>query len=164
MIYEFTKIDLDTYKLVYTDKNGKQKEIEFKRTIELAKKLEETTANARFKLYEFLSSRNKTKEDFIVKRSDGKGHTTYDESNYVEFENKFIEEQSAITIDEIMKSCFKMSMYELMEDMIQKGISEKAIKEQSMMFGQKFRTVIINGIEDKKDIPSGDNTEQKNIS
>ena len=35
MKYEFIKIDLDTYKLVYTNKEKKELSIEFKRTIEI---------------------------------------------------------------------------------------------------------------------------------
>ena len=55
MKYEFIKIDLDTYKLVYTNKEKKEVSIEFKRTIEMAEKLQGIVATARLNMYKELN-------------------------------------------------------------------------------------------------------------
>ena len=55
MKYEFIKVDLDTYKLVYTSKDKKEVSIEFKRTIEMAEKLQGIVATARLNMYKELS-------------------------------------------------------------------------------------------------------------
>ena len=55
MKYEFKEISLDNYELHYIDKEGKEKVIPFKRTVELAKKLQSADADARFEMLEYLT-------------------------------------------------------------------------------------------------------------
>jgi hypothetical protein len=157
MKYEFIKIDLDTYKLVYTNKDKKEVSIEFKRTNEMAKNLQGITAKARIKMFQQLSSMGLTKDDLIIKREDGKGHTTYDETNYQEFEKGFIEEESIMVTNDIIEKCFKINIKELFEDM---GLNFEKAESQDIkqveMFTQKFAT-IIKGEEDNS--PSGENKE-----
>lgn len=157
MKYEFIKIDLDTYKLVYTNKDKKEVSIEFKRTNEMAKNLQGITAKARIKMFQQLSSMGLTKDDLIIKKEDGKGHTTYDETNYQEFEKGFIEEESIIVTNEMIEKCFKMNIKQLFEDM---GLNFENVASQDIkqieLFTQKFVT-IIKGEEENS--PSGENKE-----
>ena len=96
MKYEFIKVDLDTYKLVYTSKDKKEVSIEFKRTIEMAEKLQGIETTARLNMYKELSKQGITKNDLIIKKDDGKGHITYDETNYQEYEKFYIQLEEAI--------------------------------------------------------------------
>lgn len=155
MKYEFVKVDLDAYKLVYTNKEKQETTIEFKRTNEMAKDLQGITAKARIKMFQNLSSMGLTKDDLIIKKDDGKGRVSYDETNYQEFEKGFVEEESVKTTNELIEKCFKMNLKELFEDM---GVNFEKIGNKEAneieMFTQKF-ILIIKGEEDKS--PSGEN-------
>jgi hypothetical protein len=155
MNYEFTKLDLDTYKLVYTDKEKKEVSIEFKRTNEMAKAIQGITAKARIKMYQQLSELGMNKDDLVIKKDDGKGHITYDETNYQEMEKKFTEEETIITVNELIVKCFKKNLMELFIDMGM-DIDNASLKDTKAieLFTQKFAT-IIKGEEEKT--PSGAN-------
>lgn len=143
MKYEFIKIDLDTYKLVYTNKDKKEVSIEFKRTIEMGKELQSINAKARIEMFKNLTEMGLTKDDLIIKKKDGKGNTIYDETNYQEFEKKYIEEMSVSTIDELIRKCFNKNVLELFEDM---GVDIKNIKadetKEIEIFTKKFVTIV----------------------
>lgn len=159
MNYEFKKVDLDTFKLIYTNKEKKEVELEFKRTVEMGSKLQGITATARINMFKELTKLGLTKNDLIIKRDDGKGHITYDETNYQEFEKKYIEEESVKVLNELIENCFKKNIVELFEDMgmdITANNSD-ALKEITI-FTQKFSAIITNK-EDKLDSPSESNKE-----
>ena len=161
MQYSFENIDIDTYKLVYTNKNNEKVEKTFKRTIEMAEKLDSVVAVARINMFATLSKMGMTKDNLIVKKKDGKGHVIYDESNYIEFEKKYIEEQTGITVDEIIKECFGMGLVDLMVDMgVDPEDNNSDVQEKALLFGQKFGLIISRGEEDK--IPSGEDKKPEN--
>ena len=66
MNYEFKKISLDEYELIYK-KNNEEKRIPFKRTVGIDEMLEGITAENKFKLVDFLTKKNKTKDDLVIK-------------------------------------------------------------------------------------------------
>ena len=67
MNYSFKYVSVDNYILKYTDKEGKDKELPFTRTVEIATKLQGIVAKARLKMFKELSSQGFTKNDLIVK-------------------------------------------------------------------------------------------------
>lgn len=152
--YEFKKITLDEYKLVIENK-----EYPFKRTIEMGEKVQGITASARIKMLKELTKMGLTKNDLIIKKDFGNGKITYDETNYQEFEKKFIEEETLQVANDLMENCFKMTTTKLFEEL---GINVNSeINEDEangiMMFTQKFITIISK---EEEDTPSDGSPEQ----
>lgn len=143
MKYEFKIIGLDNFELHYK-KNDEEKIIPFKRTVEMAKKLQSVEATARFNMMEYLNSIGKTKNDLIItKKKNGK--TIIDETNYREFESKFIEEESLKIVNEIYELTLGMNLVEI--------VNELNFENQQEVFGfsQEMRKLLLN---EKKDFPS----------
>lgn len=109
-MYEFIKIDSDTYKLKY-----KEKEFEFKKDIKLMSEFQSLNANARNRLIIDLSKEGMTIEDLKVKKEEN-GKTYYDNTNVVEMEKNYIKSESLKMFDKITDRYFKMSLLELLND------------------------------------------------
>lgn len=147
MKYEIKEIGLDDYELHYKDKEGNDKVIPFKRTVDLAVKIQNIDASSRFKMLNYLTSIGKSKEDLIVERKEN-GKIIRDETNYREFEASFLlQEQFTIAL-EIYENLFKKDFVELISEM---GLNEK----ESAEFGTEIREILING--KVKKIPSEEN-------
>ena len=145
MKYEIKEIGLDDYELHYKDKEGKDVVIPFKRTVDLAVKIQNIDARSRFKMLNYLTSIGKSKEDLIVERKQPDGKIIRDETNYREFEASFLlQEQFTIAL-EIYEDLFKKDFVELISEM---GLNEKEAAE----FGTEIREILING--KVKKIPS----------
>lgn len=140
MKYEFKEISLDNYELHYIDKEGKEKVIPFKRTVELAKKLQSADADARFEMLEYLTKNGKSKNDFIIEKHEN-GKTIIDETNYREFEASFIERKQLELALEVYKMLFNMELTDLYLDM---GITDKD-QEKVQEFSLELRDILING-------------------
>lgn len=140
MKYEFKEIALDEYELHYTNKDGKNKVIPFKRTVALAKKLQSADAEARIKLMSYLTELGKTKEDFIIEKHDGE-KIIRDETNYRELEVQFIQNEALKLADDMYNELFKMGLADLIIDM---GVSEND-SEKIQEFGIELRDILING-------------------
>lgn len=140
MKYEFKEIGLDDYELHYTDKEGKEKVIPFKRTVKLAKELQSVEANAKMKLMEYLTQIGKTKNDFIIEREEN-GKIIRDETNYRELEKEYLDNQRLLSINEIYKQLFNMELAELIIDM---NVSEKD-GEKYNQFSLELGDIILNG-------------------
>lgn len=148
MKYEIKEIGLDEYELHYKDKEGNDKVIPFKRTVDLAVKIQNIDARSRFKMLNYLTSIGKSKEDLIVERKQADGKIIRDETNYREFEASFLlQEQFTIAL-EIYEDLFKKDFVELISEM---GLNEKEAAE----FGTEIREILING--KVKKIPSEEN-------
>ena len=148
MKYEIKEIGLDDYELHYKDKEGNDKVIPFKRTVDLAVKIQNIDARSRFKMLNYLTSIGKSKEDLIVERKQADGKIIRDETNYREFEASFLlQEQFTIAL-EIYENLFKKDFVELISEM---GLNEK----ESAEFGTEIREILING--KVKKIPSEEN-------
>ena len=119
--------------------------IPFKRTVELAVKLQSVDSNARFKMYEYLTSIGKSKKDLIVERKNGDGTITVDETNYREFEANFLLQEQYKVATEIFKDLLGKTVEELVIDM-------NLSSEESYLFSSKLREILINGVS-KDDIP-----------
>ena len=115
--YEIKPIDIDNFELHYINKDNQSVVIPFKRTVELAVKLQSVESNARFKMYEYLTSIGKSKKDLIVERKNGDGTITVDETNYREFEANFLLQEQYKVATEIYKDLLGKTVEELVIDM-----------------------------------------------
>lgn len=160
MKYEFKKNDIDSYSLIYTSKEKKEVKKDFKRTIEMAGFLQGITARARVKLGNSLSSMGMTKDNLMVKKDLGNGKVVYDETNYNNTLQGFIEEESLESCNSLIEKSFGMNIIDLFKDMgvnVEEGNIDQEIQNQISLFVQKF-TSIIKG-EEKEKIPSEKPTE-----
>ena len=156
MEYEFKKISLDEYELIYK-KDNEEKKIPFKRTVGIAEMLEGITAEAKFKLGEFLTKKGKTRDDLIVKRDLGNGKVVYDENNYLQLEQQFIQEEQILTVNKIIEKCFNMNMFKLFGELgIDLSSTDPKVCKEVELFGQKLMTVLSQN--DEKS-PSVENNE-----
>lgn len=143
--YEIKPIDIDNFELHYINKDNQSVVIPFKRTVELAVKLQSVESNARFKMYEYLTSIGKSKKNLIVERKNDDGTITVDETNYREFEANFLLQEQYKVATEIYKDLLGKTVEELVIDM-------NLSSEESYLFSSKLREILINGVS-KDDIP-----------
>ena len=143
--YEIKPIDIDNFELRYINKDNQSVVIPFKRTVELAVKLQSVDSNARFKMYEYLTSIGKSKKDLILERKNGDGTITVDETNYREFEANFLLQEQYKVATEIFKELLGKTVEELVIDM-------NLSSEESYLFSSKLREILIKGVS-KDDIP-----------
>lgn len=152
--YEFKFISTDNYELRYTDKDKNEKVIPFTRTIEMASKLQSIEKRARLSMYKDLTEMGMTKDDLVVVKEIN-GKRIYDESNYVSYEQNYMDLARYEIINEIFELCFKKNLNDLLIDM---GLTEKSDPKQVELFSNKFATIIIG--KDKEETPSGSNKEE----
>ena len=143
--YEIKPIDTDNFELHYINKDNQSVVIPFKRTVELAVKLQSVDSNARFKMYEYLTSIGKSKKDLILERKNGDGTIAVDETNYREFEANFLLQEQYKVATEIFKELLGRTVEELVIDM-------NLSSEESYLFSSKLREILIKGVS-KDDIP-----------
>lgn len=143
--YEIKAIDTDNFELHYINKDNQSVVIPFKRTVELAVKLQSVDSNARFKMYEYLTKMGKTKKDLIVEHTNPDGTITVDESNYREFEANFLLQEQYKVATEVFKELLGRTVEELVIDM-------NLESEESYLFSSKLREILIKGVS-KDNIP-----------
>jgi hypothetical protein len=129
MKYKFEKIDNDTTKLSYKDK-----EFTIKRDVDLTRKMQGLYAKARTKMMKDLTSEGMTKKDLTIEKKEN-GKTYYDNTNAMEVERAYIEMASLDLYNEISKSNTGMELQELMEDI---GLTEGEAEE----FGAGFSNAL----------------------
>lgn len=125
MKYKFERIDNDTTKLSYKDK-----EFEIKRDVDLTKKMQGLYAKARTKMMVDLSKEGITRKDLTIERKEN-GKTYYDNSNITEVENTYIQMASLDLYNEISEKYTGMDLQALMEDI---GLNETEAED----FGAGF--------------------------
>ena len=157
MKYEFKTIGTDEFELHYDKKNAdgssEHKVIPFKRTIEMAKKLQNITAEARFNMFNYLNSIGKTKNDLIIERKTSDGKIEVDESNYKEFESTFLMEEYTKIANEIFEMTLGMDLPTILQEL---NITDS---QDSQMFSTKLR-MILTGSNEKN--PSNEQLSAKN--
>lgn len=130
MKYKFEKIDDDTTKLSYKDK-----EFEIKRDVELTSKMQSVYMKARTKMMIDFSKQGITKKDLVIERKE-KGKTYYDNSNLNELEKYYTEMAFLEIYDEISREATGMIFQELISDI---GLNES----ESEAFGLEFSNVLL---------------------
>lgn len=129
MKYKFEKVDNDTTKLSY-----KEKEFDIKRDVQLTKKVQSIYMKARIKMMVDLAKEGITKKDLVIERKEN-GKTYYDNTNVTEIEQNYIQMASLELYNEICKKATGMEIDELMEDI---GLNENKAEK----FGSEFSLAI----------------------
>lgn len=130
MKYKFEKIDNDTTKLKYKDK-----EFEIKKDVDLTKKIQGLYMKARTKMMVDLAKEGITKKDLIIEKKEN-GKTYYDNSNITELEKSYTEMASLDLYNEISQKYTKMDLAELMEDI---GLTEKEAEQFGLDFSNSLQ-------------------------
>ena len=126
MKYEFIKVDEDTTKLKYKDK-----EFEFKRNVKLVSEMQSLVMKARIKMIQdFAKEGQSIKELVIEKKINGK--TYYDNSNKDELEKIYQEQMTLEYFNDKCKEIFNMDLQTLIEDI---GL---VTEEEGAKFSQEF--------------------------
>ncbi len=110
MKYQFIKVDDDTTKLKYKDK-----EFEIKKTVGLLEKLQKVNNKAKLSMMKALTEQGMTANDLIVERKEG-NKTTVDKSNLIELEQYYIGVESQNIYDDILKESTGMNLAEILLD------------------------------------------------
>lgn len=140
MKYEFIKKTLDEYELKYF-KGNEEKIIPFKITNEIATELSSIVKNANMKMYADMNKNGLTKNDFIIKKENN-GVVTYDETNFNEFQEKYIKLEEALILNDIIEKMFKMNIKDLFEDMGVLALPENEQQVALLKFSTKLGTII----------------------
>lgn len=125
MKYEFIKVDEDTTKLKYKDK-----EFEIRRNVELMKDFQELNAKARRKMIMDLAKEGMSTKDLTIK-NEKDGKIFYDNSNVKELEDTYMSMATFEMFDNLCKKYFELDFTSLAEDI---GLDEKGIES----FGADF--------------------------
>lgn len=138
--YKFVKKSIDDYELHYF-KGKEEKIIPFRHTINLTTILEKINVEARFKMYEWMTANKKTKQDLIIETKTDDGKIIVDESNYIQFENEFLNQSKNEAIMKVYQELFKMPMDKLMQEL-------NLTEEEAYNFGAELGN-ILNKSDDK---------------
>lgn len=126
--FEFIKNSADDYTLKYKDK-----EINFKSDVNVVNRLQNTTATARMKMIQDLSKQGISIKDLTIETKEN-GKTYYDNTNKIELENIYIQQEQAQVFMDIIEEKFGMGITELFIDI---GLTdEKESEEFSKQFGE----------------------------
>ena len=125
--YEFIKNGVDDYTLKY-----KNKEINFKSNVDIVNRLQDTVASGRMKMIKDLAKEGISIKDLTIEtKKDGK--TYYDNTNKVELENTYIQQEQGRVFMEIIKEVFGMEITELFLDI---ELDESETEEFAKEFGE----------------------------
>ena len=133
MKYKFEKIDDDTTKLSYKDK-----EFEIKRDVELTSKMQGVYMKARTKMMIDLSKQGITKKDLTIERKEN-GKTYYDNSNLTELEKYYTQMAFLEIYDDISKNVTGMIFQDLILDI---GLKESETEQ----FGVDFSNALLGKV------------------
>ena len=126
--YEIVKNGVDDYTLKYKDK-----QINFKSTIEIVSKMQEVNKRARVNMILDLSQKGMNIKD-LVKEEKKDGKTYYDNTNKTELEKIYIEEETSKVFQEEIAKMLGMDLISLLQDI---GLTEETeINEFSTELGQ----------------------------
>lgn len=154
MKYNFTKIGQDTYKLTYTNTDGEVKEKEFTRNNKHRKMLDSIAVKTTMRTTKYLADEGLTHDDLVIKKTDEKGHITYDERNYLEIKNQVQVIVTYEVVDEICIDCLGVNIAVLFTEMgLDINSTKKEDADKSYKFINEFLR-IIQGIDTKEPFPS----------
>ena len=136
--YEFKKLSKDDYVLNYV-KNGEEKTINFKQTIDIAKTNEEKYIKANLKINKALAEEGMTKDDLIIKKINPYGTETYDEKNFIEFRNMILRRIEAENIVEVLTKTFDRPLDELFAELEIDDKNEDEVSEFFSKYGEVLR-------------------------
>lgn len=144
MKYKIETKSIDEYKLIYTNKNGDEVTKEFKRNVKLMSRIDKVNLLGRIKLSKYLTENNLTKKDFVITTKDKNGNTKYDESNYINLENSFINQELTETFYKVIQDSFGVSIEDLLKDMgVDLNSQDEEVQNQITIFVQEILSLIL---------------------
>ena len=126
MKYEFIKVDEDTSKLKYKDK-----EFEIKRNVKLVSEMQELIKKARLNMIMDLSKQGISIDSLTIEKKEN-GKTYYDNSNKLAIEKIYQEQATLEYFNNLVERITNMTLEALLEDI---GLSTEKEGEQ---FSQKL--------------------------
>ena len=120
MKYEFIKVDEDTTKLKYKDK-----EFSIRKDIDLLKKLGSIQIKSKTRMYSELAKEGISVKDLEIERHEG-NKTLIDKSNIIDLEKYYLDLTAAEVLNEISLKYTTMSIDALITDI---GIAEEESKK-----------------------------------
>ena len=144
-MYQFKKINDDEYILI-----SKDKQFPFKRTVELAKMIQDVDLKSTIKLAEVLAERGETMENtrLRVERKSG-NETIIDESNLRMIQNKLKEIAITEMLEEVYQKLFNKSILELLSEL-------ELNDDEAKKFSSELLNILIKGQDNS---PRNDNTQ-----
>lgn len=139
--YEFKKLTKDDYELKY-EKNGEEKTISFKQTIDIAKTNEEKYIKANLKINKALAEEGITKDDLIVKKVNPDGTETYDERNFIEFRNMILNRIEAENIVEVLSKTFGRTLDEIFTELEIDDTNDTEVLEFFSRYGEALKSKV----------------------
>ena len=136
--YEFKKLSKDDYVLNYI-KNGEEKTINFKQTIDIAKTNEEKYIKANLKINKALAEEGMTKDDLIIKKINPDGTESYDEKNFIEFRNMILRRIEAENIVEVLTKTFDRPLDDLFAELEIDDKNEDEVLEFFSKYGEVLK-------------------------
>lgn len=144
MKYKIETKTIDEYNLIYTNKDDEEVKKPFKRNIKLMARIDKVNLLGRIKLSKYLTENNLTKKDFVITTKDKNGNTKYDESNYINLENSFINQELTETFYEVIKDSFGVSIEDLLKDMgVDLNSQDEEVQNQITIFVQEILSLIL---------------------
>ena len=110
MKYEFIKVDEDTTKLKYKDK-----EFEIKRDVKTVSEIQQTVKNSRLKMITDLAKQGVSIDSLTIEKKEN-GKTYYDNSNRLAMEKIYEEQATLEYFNNLVEKLFSMSLEELLID------------------------------------------------
>lgn len=144
MKYEFIKVNDDTYKLKYKDK-----EFEIIRDVDIITKFQNVPNLARRRMLMDLAENGKGIDDLTIVRTTSDGKTIYDNRSAIEMERTYINEIQVEMLDNVSKKYFDNTMVNVALDI---GLETEA---EAIEFSKQFVSVLTGKIDNGvKEIPS----------
>lgn len=128
------QIDEDSYKIKSL---VNEKELNFKKNIELSRKIQSVNANARLNMIKWMKSEGLKKSD-LIEVSTKNGKTVYDETVYRDLERGFIEDEAMKISMQIFNIIFNKSIEEVMLEL------EITDENEGYRFGTEIRSILSN--------------------
>lgn len=128
------QIDEDTYKVKSLIN---EKELSFKKNIELSRKIQSVNANARLNMIKWMKSEGLKKSD-LIETTTKNGKVIYDETVYRDLERGFIEDEAIKIVGQIFNILFNKSIEEVMLEL---NITDE---NEGNRFGVEIRSVLSN--------------------
>lgn len=144
MKYEFIKVNDDTYKLKYKDK-----EFEIIRDVDIITKMQNVPNIARRRMLIDLAERQKGIGDLTIVRTTDDGKTIYDNRSAIEMEKTYVNEVQVEMLDNASKKYFGNTLVGVGLDM---GLEKE---EEAIEFAKVFVSVLTGKYNNEvEEIPS----------
>lgn len=132
--FKIEQVDEDSYKVKSLVND---KELVFKKNVELSRKIQSVNANARLNMIKWMKSEGIKKSD-LIETINKNGKVIYDETMYRDVERGFIEDEAVKLSSQIFNIIFNKSIEEVMLEL---NITDE---NEGYRFGTEIRNILSN--------------------